>query len=182
MKLRSAIVGFLIAGALSASAGYAVQEFTLDEARTRIERLEARVASLEATISAPVDASPDTLETHTVNGTIILIGQDNFAADTSLNPKEGERCTGYKGFDDIKPGASIRALDGGGDIVGSSSLPDLGNVVRIRPQVLGCEFTWMIEVKDADFYVFEIANRNGPSFSRADLEANEWAVGLSIGD
>ena len=52
MMIRSAVIGFSVAIVLSATAGYAVQEFTLDEAQTRIERLEERVASLEATIAA----------------------------------------------------------------------------------------------------------------------------------
>jgi CHASE1-domain containing sensor protein len=52
LRIRAAVVGFVVALALSATAGYAVQDFTLDEAQTRIERLEAHVSSLEATIAA----------------------------------------------------------------------------------------------------------------------------------
>ncbi len=48
MSLRHAVLGFAAALALAAPTGYALQEFTLDEARTRIERLEARVVVLEA--------------------------------------------------------------------------------------------------------------------------------------
>jgi hypothetical protein len=182
MTIRPAVVGFAIALALSAPAGYALQEFTLDEARTRIERLEVRVSSLEATIAAGVAATPEAQEMHNVTGVLLLVDQENFAADTPLNPKVGESCTGYGGYDDIGYGASIRALDEEGDIIGSDALPDLGEVVRVRTQVLGCEFHWSIDVEDADFYVFEIANRGAPSFSRADLEATDWMVSLTIGD
>jgi hypothetical protein len=47
VRIQSAIGGFAIALARSASAGYALQEFTVDEARIRIERLEARGAIFE---------------------------------------------------------------------------------------------------------------------------------------
>ena len=48
MRIRSAVIGFVVALVLFAPASYALQEFTLEEAQSRIERLEARVASLEA--------------------------------------------------------------------------------------------------------------------------------------
>jgi hypothetical protein len=57
-----------------------------------------------------------------------------------------------------------------------------GEVVQLRGQALGCEFSWTVEVEDADFYVIEIANREGPTYSRADLEEAGWTVGLTIGE
>src|SRR5215217_6980955 len=71
IRRRSVIIGFVVALALSATAGYAVQEFTLDEARTRIERLEARVASLEATMAAGGDTSEES-EAHTITGIVVI--------------------------------------------------------------------------------------------------------------
>ena len=43
----------------------------------------------------------------------------------------------------------------------------------------GCELSWPMGVEDADFYVFEIADRSGSSFTRAELEEAGWSVGLS---
>lgn len=180
MRLRPVIVGFVVALALSATAGYAVQEFTLDEARTRIERLEARVASLEATIAVGNSATPEASEMHTVTG-IVVIESSSYWGREGHGPVEvGAPCVGDAGFDDIRAGADVRALDGVGNVVG------LG---RLNPGVLGergnlglpCQFTWTMEVGDTEFYALEIANREGPSFSRAELEALGWNVELSIG-
>jgi hypothetical protein len=179
MRIRSAVIGFLVALLLFAPAGYALQEFTLEEARTRIERLEARVASLEAMIAAGNGGTAEPSETHTVAGTVLLVDQDNFSSETPLNPHVGETCAGRDDYSDIQPGVPIRALDEAGSIVGLSSLP-IGEIIFVRTRSFGCEFSWTIEVKDTDFYVFEIADRGGPTYSRAELEDAGWTVELSI--
>src|SRR3954468_17497195 len=120
MRLRSVIIGIVVVAlALSATAGYAVQEFTLDEARTRIERLEARVASLEATIAAGNGGSPEALETQTVSGTVALKYAASFDAPAL---HVGEFCTGAGGYNDIRPGATVRVIDEAGNIIGSTQL------------------------------------------------------------
>jgi hypothetical protein len=181
MRIRSAVFGFIVALLLSEPASYALQEFTLEEARTRIERLEARVTSLEAMIAAGNDVTPGASETHTVTGTVLLVDQDNFSSETPLNPHVGETCTGRDDYSDIEPGAPIHALDEAGSIVGLSSLP-IGEIIFVRTRSFGCKFSWTIEVEDTDFYVFEIADREGPTYSRADLEEAGWTVELSIGE
>ena len=180
MRIRSAAVGFAVALVLSAPAGYALQEFTLEEAQTRIERLEARVASLEATIAAGKSATPEASKTHNISDTVVLERAQQFSIEGFADEEVGALCSGEAGFSDIRGGAMVRALDEAGNIVGSGSL-NPGELVDIG-FLLGCEFSWSIEVKDAEFYVFEIANRGGPSFSRADLEATDWMVALTIGD
>jgi hypothetical protein len=177
--IRSTVIGFAVALAISATAGYAVQEFTLDEARTRIERLEARVSSLEATITAGNGGTPEASEMHTVTGTVVIPSSQYFGLEGRGPYDVGDPCHGDAGFDDIRAGASVRALDQAGNVVGlgrlrSGTLIDIGTV-------RGCEFSWTMDVADADFYAFEVANRSGPSFSRDELQALRWIVELSIG-
>jgi hypothetical protein len=180
MRIQWAIIGFVFVLALSATAGYAVQEFTLDEARTRIELLEARVSALEATIAAGNGGTPEASEMHTITGTVVIGSSQHFALEGRGPYDIGDPCHGDAGFDDIQPGASVRALDEAGNIVGSGHL-NTGALVDFGV-VRGCELSWMMDVEDANFYVFEIANREGQSFSRAELEEAGWTVGLTIGD
>jgi hypothetical protein len=178
MKIRSAVIGFVVVLALVAPAGYALQEFTLEEAQTRIERLEARVASLEAMMPSSDGGTPEASETHTFNGTTALKYAASFEAPAL---HVGESCTGAGGYNDIRPGATVRVLDEAGNIIGSTQL-SVGEVIRLPGRVYGCEFSWTVEVEDADFYVIEIANRAGPTYSRADLEEAGWTVELTIGE
>ena len=87
----------------------------------------------------------------------------------------GAPCSGDAGR------ASIRVLNEAGNIVASSTLSLSRGVIVDIGVVFGCQFSWTIEVEDADFYVFEIANREGPTYSRADLEEAGWIVGLTLG-
>jgi hypothetical protein len=178
MGTRSVAVGFAIAVALSAPASLALQEFTLDEARTRIERLESRVASLEATIA--VDNISEGSKTHTVTG-IVVIGSYLHWELEGPGPLEiDDSCVGEAGFDDIRAGADVRALDGAGNVVGLGRL-DTGVVAAPRSGRV-CQFSWTMEVDDTEFYAFEIDHRGGPTYSRAELEATDWTVVLTIGD
>jgi hypothetical protein len=175
MKFRSAIIGFVVALALFAPASYALQEFTLEEARTRIERLEARVASLEAMIESSTGETSKPSETHTINGTIVIKYPD-FAPSSS---RVGDICMGDGGYSDIRAGAAVSIRDETDNIIGSIQLNE-GEVFRIPGKVYGCKFFWTMEVEDADFYVFEIGNREGPTFSRDELEAAGWNLDLLL--
>lgn len=178
MRIRPTIIGFALALALSATAGYAVQEFTLDEARTRIERLEARVALLEAAIVADSRSATDASVVHTVTGAVVIESSQHFGLEGRGPYVVGDLCFGDAGLDDIRAGAAVRALDQFGNIVGLGRLSS-GALTDAEP-VRVCQFSWTMEVDDAAFYTFEVANRKGPSFSRAELEALNWTVALSI--
>jgi hypothetical protein len=175
MRIRPAVFGFVAALLLFAPASYALQEFTLDEARTRIKRLEARVTTLETMIASSTEGTPEPSETHTINGTIVIRYPD-FAPS-----RVGEVCAGDGGYGDIRAGAAVSIRDETDNIIGSIQLNE-GEVFRIPGQIYGCKFSWTIKVKDSDFYVFEIANREGPTYSRADLEEVGRTVELTIGE
>jgi hypothetical protein len=178
--MRSVTIGFAVALALSAPAGYALQEFTLDEARTRIERLEARVALLEAMVAAGHAATPEAQETHIVTGTVVIPSPQHWGLEEHQVGKAGLPCFGDDGFEDIRAGATISVLDEAGTIIATGSL-NPGKLVGTDPPPFVCEMSWTIEVPDTEFYVFKIADREGPTFSRADLEAAGWRVPLTIG-
>ena len=179
--IRGTVIGIAVAVALSATAGYAVQDFTLDEAQTRIERLEARVAALEATMAAGNGRTEEAPETHGVTGTVLIADTAHFGVEGRVPYEVGDACFGDAGLDGFQEGAEVRALDEAGTVVGLGhlrigTLTDLGTLNR------GCQFTWTMDVTDAEFYAFDIANQGGPSFQRAELEAAGWDVGLSLGD
>ena len=179
--IRRTVIGIAVAVALSATAGYAVQDFTLDEAQTRIERLEARVAALEATMAARDGRTAEAPETHGVTGTVPMTDTAHFGVEGRVPYEVGDACFAEGGFDDVHTGTDVRALDEEGTIIGSSRL-DAGTLIQLGTLNRGCEFTWTMDVADAEFYAFEIANRGGPSFQRAELEAAGWDVALSLGD
>jgi hypothetical protein len=173
MRIRSAVIGFIVAIALFAPASYALQEFTLEEARTRIERLEARVAALEAMKAPGNGGTPEASETHTIRGTVAISSLD-FSIEDSDAGKLGAPCWGDAGS------VGIRILDEAGDIAASGSLDLSQGLIVDNGVMLVCQFSWTIDVEDSDFYVFEIDGREGPTYSRADLEEAGWTVGLFI--
>lgn len=179
MRLPSIIVGFVIVLALSAPASLALQQFTLEEAQTRIERLEARVASLEATVAASSGDASEASELHTITGTLIIGSSQHFDLVGTDVGKPGVPCFGSGAFSDINAGASVQARDEAGNVIGLGRL-NLGVLVGTAVP-LTCELTWTMEVQDADFYAFEVANREGTTFSRAELEQIGWHVDLRIG-
>jgi len=172
---RQAVFAAAAAAVLLVPAGYAVQEFTLEEAQTRIERLEARVAGLETAVAGrgSEGAEAEAEETRTVSGSVYLAGFDNFSG---IGVGEERVCFGTGGFDDLRSGASVRVIDAAGDVIATTRLE--GG----RAEGAGCEFTFTASVPETDFYEIQVAGRGGPAYSFEDLEAADWTVSLSIGD
>ena len=133
----AAALGFTVAITLLVPTSYAIQEFTLEEARTRIERLEARVAELEA--REPIaEATPAPAPMRTVTGSVAVTGMDNVFRSESLI-----------GSDCIALGASVTVLDGNGNVIGSSRLG--GGEAPSRVQLTECTFPFTVEVPETDF-------------------------------
>jgi hypothetical protein len=86
-----------------------------------------------------------------------------------------EYCTGEGGYSNIQGGANVTILDGSGTIIGVSTL-DAG-----QGSSQACAFDFSAEVKDADFYTVEVGGRGRPTYSRENLEAQDWVVILSLG-
>jgi hypothetical protein len=163
-RLRVVMVSIVAGLGLLATVGYAVREFKLDEARTRI--------------AAGSGGTPDASVVHAVTGTVVIESSQHFGLEGSLPYHVGDPCHGDASFDDIRAGAEVRALDGNGSIVGLGRLST--GVLTDGEPVRVCQFSWTMAVDDAELYAFKIAHWQGPSFSRAELEAVGWTVSLSI--
>jgi len=143
---------------------------------------EARVAELEAELFVATSTSlPATV---TIEGAMTLAIDDSFVA--------GDSCSGAGGFDDISAGADVVVIDGSGNTVGTSSL-ESGEVTDVKI-IAGddrnrfvvrefCIFPFSVGdvASEAAFYTVEVANREGPTYSNADMVAQEWKVALSLG-
>lgn len=94
-------------------------------------------------------------------------------------------CEGDGGFDDMTGGANVVVKDGEGSIIGTGSLSP-GEPVDPDPNdsvdFWYCVFEFEVPLaEEADFYTVEIAGREGPVYSQAEMEAADWIVDLSIG-
>ncbi len=107
---------------------------------------------------------------HTLTGTVRLTDYDGIFRD-------GKRCTGTEGYDDISAGADVRIEDGDGNLVGTSELIGDGYLRNDD-----CVFSFVAtDVQDADFYTVTVAQRGGPAYKKSDLETEDWHVGLTLG-
>jgi hypothetical protein len=113
-------------------------------------------------------------ERHEITGSVTLYDEDLLLYEAQT----GSGCTGSGGFSNIAWQATVTVYDGSGNVVGSSRL-DFGDAIDRTT----CRFPFtVLDVRDADFYEVRVAGRNGPTYSRQDLELPGWSVHLSIGD
>ena len=107
----------------------------------------------------------------TVTGSFTVI-------DTGQAYSVGNTCSTYgSGFDDVGVGTDVVVKSGEGAIVGVGKLE-----IGVAQSAYECRFPFTLEVKDAEFYSFEVGDRGDLSYSRADLEAMGWSVAFSLGN
>jgi hypothetical protein len=93
--------------------------------------------------------------------------------------RSGDDCEGKGGYDDLQEGTQVRILSEDGDLVATTAF-DLGEIVT---DPFGCRWNFEVEVpNDLDFYSVEASHRGGISYSRSELEDENWIVHLSIGE
>jgi hypothetical protein len=97
--------------------------------------------------------------------------------DTDQAYSTGALCRTEGGYDDVRVGTDVVVKDGQGAIIGVGSLED-----GQADSAFDCRFDFSLEVKDSEFYSFEVGDRGEISYSRADLEAQAWDVSFSLGD
>lgn len=97
--------------------------------------------------------------------------------DTDQAYSTGASCSTDGGYDDVRIGTDVVVKDGQGAIIGVGSLEE-----GEADNAFDCRFDFSLEVKDSEFYSFEIGDRGELSYSRADLEAQSWNVAFSLGD
>lgn len=94
----------------------------------------------------------------------------------------GTECRDTFGYEDVHPGSQVIVKDGDGSVVATTRLSSGTFVEGLPITRTACEFTFEAEVPEADFYTVEVAGREGPTFSREELDALDWEVGLELGD
>lgn len=94
---------------------------------------------------------------------------------------DGDRrgCEGQGDFGDLVAGAEVTVRDGDGVTVGSAGLPT--GEVLIQDGAELCHFAVIVMVEEADDYDIRVAGRDGDAFTRTELEAAGWEVGLTLG-
>ena len=95
-----------------------------------------------------------------------------------LNIESERGCFGTGGYDDIARGLGVVVRDGTGVVLATGALRK-GRIIASY----SCAFEFVVEaVPDAAFYSIEVGHRGALTYSRADLEAAEWFVELSLGE
>jgi serine/threonine-protein kinase len=86
-------------------------------------------------------------------------------------------CAGTGGYSDMQLGAVVTVRDGSDKVIAT------GRIVTSEP--LGthqCHFTFRVsDVPDADFYQVEVSHRGALTFSRTEMDAQGWALALTLG-
>lgn len=113
---------------------------------------------------------------HMINGTLELNDDvDTWAAT-------GGPCSGTDdtngGFDDIVPGAQVTVTNQAQTIVATGTL-GAGTVETLYST---CEFVFTVpDVPTEQFYTVTVSHRGGVTYSEAQMTAQAWDVGMTLG-
>jgi hypothetical protein len=112
---------------------------------------------------------------HTVKGEMTLNDYGSFRYD-----KIGDSCSGDGGYSDIDEGATVSVKNQSGTLIGSGRLGP--GTVQGGSTLKWCVFPFEVGgVKDAEFFQVEVSHRGGLSYSKAEMQANDWTVHASLG-
>ena len=85
-------------------------------------------------------------------------------------------CKGYGGYTDINAGAGVVLKDGDGKILGT------GQLQTGSGDAASCSFPFTIDnVPEVPFYSVEVSHRGQITESLAELQADGWNFGLTLG-
>jgi hypothetical protein len=94
--------------------------------------------------------------------------------------ESGYKCAGSGGYDDIGQGAQVVVKDGSGNTIATGELHEGRSQ---RSYASSCSFDFAVtNVSAVDFYSIEVSHRGAITFSREELEAKGWNVGVTLGD
>lgn len=113
--------------------------------------------------------------THTLTGTVVLNNNGPVI-------RQGSDCHGTKGFDDISTALSATIKDDAGKIIATAPFSAEPRGEQTFESGRICTFTFTATVPDSPFYTVSLGRRGDLTYSRAEIEATDWAVELSIGD
>lgn len=87
-------------------------------------------------------------------------------------------CSGTGGFSDISAGTGVVVKNEDGATIATADLaydPDGSSASR-------CHYTFTVEVPAAEFYAVSVGRRGELTYSKAEMEAQGWQVGFTLGD
>lgn len=79
-----------------------------------------------------------------------------------------------RGLSDLGAGTQVTAEDAAG------SLLAVGHLEGGELDIVGCHFTFSMELPRADLYRFQVANRGTVAYSYQDLADNDWKLALKL--
>lgn len=153
---------------------------SLEEDLKQLETVLAQVIIDSANSGASGASKTSSQEEHTITGSVELgsNGSGNSFDDNYSVIKVGgyEYCVGQDGFADLELDAQVVIMDGAGSTIAK------GATGRGKPLSSSCEFPFTVRnVPDSDFYSITIGRREGPTYSREEMEQMNWNIALSIG-
>jgi hypothetical protein len=91
----------------------------------------------------------------------------------------GKVCSGDGGYSDIDFGSNVTVYDGSGKILATGILG-----IGIGTSYSRCVFPVEIseKVPTKDFYAIEVTRRGKVTYSKSQLEEQDWEVSLTLGD
>ena len=143
-----------------------------DGASTRLIRGEFNVPDINGALITQVGGYPGQPLTTLSKPALDKLGR---LLDT-LNAGATYPCPGGSGggYRDIVDGTPLLVEDGTGAVLATSHLE------RGRVTLRGCTFTYTVEVPDVEFYRITISHRGALTYSRSDLEAQNWRVATGL--
>ena len=112
--------------------------------------------------------------------TLIELNETSARGNESLTP---ERACDIGGFNyrDISSTTGVEVRDGNSALLATGVLGN-STVVANSDGIYGnCVFVVKIKLKRSDFYQIKIGRRYDASYSRADLQRDNWKIALTIG-
>ena len=110
---------------------------------------------------------------HTIAGTFDVLATDQTFPSLQM---VGSACEGTGGYADISPGAQVTLKDGDGKVLGTTQL-QMGS-----GSTSSCTFKFSIDsVPEVPFYSLEVSHRGAITDSLAQMQAHNWAFGLTLG-
>jgi hypothetical protein len=144
--------------------------------RRTMAALAVAALALEACGGSAAATKP---KTHTLAGTITLGAEQGDGVARS-----GGSCRGTGGYSDMDGGTPVTVEDEDGTVIGSGELKFGKTAGTAGGFWAECEFPFYVSdlPDDAKFYVVRIGsgNRGELSYSHAELEEQDWTVGLSL--
>ena len=152
----------------------------------RIDALEEDVKQLETALAMVIVGSGDSAseaasqEKHTIMGSLELALGSRDYRDANFFPGsvDGDQCSGRNSFTDLKGQLQVILLDGSGNTIATGQT-EYGAYKRFGET---CVFAFTLNnVPDSDFYEIQVGRRQGPTFTREELESLNWEMVLTIG-